>query len=331
VLGGERSEKEEIKAIGAKAYKRAVDVLASRVGPRGLAFGLQDARASKQLAQEEAWREARIKRCEAFAKQLKLKPETHEEITDELGIPEDNDCRLQRRVADELARVRLLDAEKASRKLTDKAVEEILECWGFRQNIGRLNVMPEGQKYVYSDTVGMIRRRAAGYGLTTVTERYPHFVRFLTRWLTDNLPPRVSKEFVCTAINLNANYAGKRHRDGSNEGPSVIRAFGKFTGGRLRYWPKDVTAKGQTKPAVEALSQKDAETHDIKRQTLVFDGNRAHEVEAFAGSRYSCVFFSASGYGKAKPQDVKTLRKLGFPYPTLETMTALKRKTGCVV
>merc|ERR1712151_1189974 len=170
------------------------------------------------------------------------------------------------------------------------------------------------------DTVGMIRRRAMGYGLTTVTERYPHFVRFLTRWLNDNLPPRVSKEFVCTAINLNANYAGKRHRDQNNEGPSIIRAFGKFTGGKLRYWPKDLKNK-LPRSSLDDLQAKDATVFDLAKNTVVFDGNRAHEVGDFEGERYSVVFFTASGYAKGKPKDVAFLHNdCGFPFPSVSEM-----------
>merc|ERR1712113_661360 len=91
---------------------------------------------------------------------------------------------------------------------------------------------------------------------------------------------------------------------------------------------KDAKVRGKTKPPVESLNIKDSKQYDIKNNTLVFDGNRAHEVEAFKGDRYSVVYFSASGYDKVKPKDVKTLKKLGFPYPTLDTMTALKKKTG---
>eukprot|EP00928_Gymnodinium_smaydae_P098543 TRINITY_DN9187_c0_g1_i1.p1 TRINITY_DN9187_c0_g1~~TRINITY_DN9187_c0_g1_i1.p1 ORF type:complete len:441 (+),score=85.65 TRINITY_DN9187_c0_g1_i1:59-1381(+) len=322
VLGCERSELKEKQILGQNAYDKAQAALARFVGPRGLAFNIHDKRAAEQLKQEEEWRLDRIKRCEKLAKDFKLKPEMHVDIVDELGIAEDCDLRLQRRVADELSRRKMSEGKK----LTAKDMTEVLDCWGFRQNVGRLNVMPEGQKYVYSDTVGGIRRRAKGYGPTTQTTRYPHFACFLNKWLEDNVPSYVAEDFACTAINLNANYAGRRHRDGNNEGPSIIRAFGNFTGGKLKYWPKDIKVTGKTSPAVESLLDKDCVTHDIKNKTLMFDGNRSHEVTPFKGNRYSVVYFATQGYGKFKPAHVKTLKTLGFKWPTPESMASLKRK-----
>merc|ERR1712048_147636 len=122
-----------------------------------------------------------------------------------------------------------------------------------------------------------------------------------------------------------ANYAGRRHRDANNEGPSVIRAFGKFKGGKLLYWPKD-THKNP-KPKVESLKKEDAVKFDLSRKTVVFDGNRAHEVEPFTGERYSIVYFTARGYGRVKKVDARFLAKLGFPWPTAPELAKLKRTT----
>merc|ERR1711957_585857 len=98
------------------------------------------------------------------------------------------------------------------------------------------------------------------------------------------------------------NYAGARHRDKGNAGPSVIRAFGD-------------------------LNAKDSVQNNIKRQSLVFDGNKAHEVTAFKGNRFSVVYFTCSGYAKFKLKHVKLLKSLGFPWPTDERMAKLKRKS----
>jgi len=323
IIGGERSEAKEIQAIGNVAYEKAKKCLARFKGPRGLAFNVHDIRAADQLKKEDEWRLAKINRCERLAKEFNLKNEMHVDIVDDLGIPEDRDLRLQRRVADELSKRKL----NGGKTLTEKDMTEVLECWGFGLNAGRSNVAPEGQKFVYSDTVGGIRVIAKGYRPTCVTTRYPNFVRFLNKWLKDNLPASVADDFVCTAINLNANYAGRRHRDGNNEGPSIIRAFGKFTGGMLKYWPKDLKCTGKQQPRVEDLANDDCITHNIKNKTLIFDGNRAHEVTPFEGNRYSVVFFSTQGFAKFKPADVKTLKSLGFEWPTTEGMACLKRKT----
>mmetsp|Transcript_60869 Transcript_60869/g.177926 ORF Transcript_60869/g.177926 Transcript_60869/m.177926 type:complete len:426 (-) Transcript_60869:101-1378(-) len=316
ILGTKRSEVQEVAAIGRPAYDKAQHILSSLVGPRGLSMSPKDPRAAEELKREEAWREQKLKRCEALAKQMGLRVETTEEIE---AFNECADLRLERRVADALAAQKL----KSGKKIRDGDVTEALELWGFCQNVGRLNVLPEGQKYVYSDTLGAIRRRTGGFGITPPTRRYPNFTKLLNQWLADN-KPKVACKFVCGAININANYAGRRHRDQNNEGPSVIRAFGKFKGGRLRYWPRDVK---RPRPDVKELQAKDCVTFNLAKSTEVFDGNRAHEVESFHGERYSLVFFTAKGYGRVKPALVKYLEKVGFPWPTPKALAQLKRAT----
>merc|ERR1712217_834396 len=131
----------------------------------------------------------------------KLKVETSEEIE---ASGESADIRLQRRVADAIARQKLA----TGKKIVDADVKEVMEHWGFSENISRLNVMRQGQKYVYSDTVGAIRARSFGFNPTPPTRRYPSFAKLLNRWLADNKPTGLSAKFVCTAINLNCNYNG---------------------------------------------------------------------------------------------------------------------------
>ena len=203
---------------------------------------------------------------------------------------------------------------------------EVLELWGYCHNVGKINVMREGAKYVYSDTIGCIKQRTGTVNATPPTRRYPNFPRLLCQWLKDQ--DCIPNDFVCTAINLNANYAGKRHRDANNEGPSVIKAFGNFTGGRLSYWPKDIV---KPRCGVETLDEKDSVTHDISKAATLFDGNRAHEVENFIGDRYSVVFFfTASAYIRAQESEVKFLKSCGFPWPTPASLAHLKKYTECV-
>ncbi|CAE8587144.1 unnamed protein product [Polarella glacialis] len=320
VVGGVRTEAQEVAAIGRPAFEKAKGAFDHFTGPNGLSMKIDDPRAVEELKREEQWRSQKIRRCEALAKVMGLKVETSEEIE---VFQESADIRLQRRVADKLAEQKLDGAK--GKKITDRDVEEVLQNWGFCQNTGRLNVMRPGLRYVYSDTIGAIRRRTGGFGITPPTKRYPNFPRLLCKWLTDNKPNSGCK-FVCTAININANYAGRRHRDNNNEGPSVIRAFGKFKGGKLFYWPGDV--KNKDRPKVEELKQKDSVVCDLHKTTKVFDGNRAHEVESFTGERYSIVFFTARGYGKLNADDVKFAKKAaGFPWPTKQELVKLKKAT----
>jgi len=319
VLGTARTEAQEVAAIGQKAYDDAANALSSFVVPRGLAMkSLDDPRAVEQLKQEEAWRDEKLKKCEAIAKKLGMTVESSEEIE---ATGESTEIRLQRRVADAIAAQKLRDATKAGKKITDADVSEVLSCWGFSENHGRLNVLPEGRKYVYSDTIGAIRRRTGEFGITPPTKKYPDFVRIFNQWLSDN-KPKIPCKFLCTAINLNANYAGRRHRDANNEGPSVIRAFGKFKGGRLCYWPNDNV---KPKPKVDVLKKEDCVKYDLSKNTIAFNGNNAHEVEPFTGERYSVVFFTSGGYKKASAATTRELKKVGFPWPTPAELGKLKR------
>eukprot|EP00439_Symbiodinium_sp_Y106_P063578 s856_g9.t2 len=289
ILGSERSEKAEVAAIGQKAFDEAIYKLSAFNGPRGIAFDIRDERAAAQHRLDEEWRTKKLQKCERVARELKLQPESTEQI-EAMQIPEDRDLRFERRVCDAWCQRQIQKAEKEKRKVTHKDVEEALSLWGFGQNAGRLNVLQKGQKYAYSDTLGCIRRLSRGIGVTEVTKRYPNFGRLLCRWLKENLPNEVKGKFVCSAINLNANYAAVLHRDGNNEGPSIIRAFGNFKGGALRYWPKDrkpAKAKAAVRPKLETLQRKDSKAFDIYRRTLVFDGTRGHSVEPFQGVRYS--------------------------------------------
>jgi len=315
VLGGTRPEAQEIVAIGKAAFEKVKNQLSSFSGPNGCPVKLNDPRAVEKLEKEEAWRTERLKKVEKRAKDMKLKIETPAQIE---ASTESADIRLQRRVADAISREKLA----SGKKIVDADVTEALEHWGYSENIARLNVMQPGQKYVYSDTIGAIRARSFGFHPTPPTRRYPFFPKLLNKWLADNKPSKLSAKFVCTAINLNCNYNGRRHRDQGNDGPSIIRAFGKFKGGKLWYWAKDVK---KPHPKLDTLEMKDATTYDLAKNTVVFDGNRAHEVDSFEGQRYSVVFFTASGYGKGKAKDVEFLSKdCGFPFPQSEDVKKLK-------
>lgn len=324
VLGGARSDAAEKAAIGEKWFEKVQKMLRCFNGPRGLNVKLDNPNATKALAKEEAWREKKLKKVAELAKIHKIKIENEEELN-KLGIHEAQELHAERKVCDFICAKRLAEAKKANRKTSDADLDEALNLWGFAQNTGRVNVMRDGVKYVYSDTIGAIRRRCGGFGLTPPTRHYPNFVRLLCKWLKDNrLELKLGCDFKCTAINLNANYAGARHRDANNEGPSVIRAVGKFTGGKLMYWPRD-TVRPRTN--LKDLKTHDSVTFDLKNETTVFDGTRAHEVQDFLGDRYSIVFFTSSGYPKVPMPNQKYLINLGMPYPTTKTMEQLKKAT----
>merc|ERR1712187_969906 len=146
--------------------------------------------------------------------------------------------------------------------------------------------------------------------VTHTSKRYPAFTQLIVKYLSYRIPQEV-KNFKFTTLNLNCNYAAKRHRDGQNFGPSMIKAFGDFSGGSLRVFPEDDREKND----VSNLPLSDRKTVDIKNNVAMFNGNSAHEVDHFTGNRLSVVYFTAGYHDRAKDEDADFLKRLGFPFP----------------
>merc|ERR1740121_3291549 len=151
---------------------------------------------------------------------------------------------MRRTIAEGTATEILTERAQSRRKLTDADVLSVLRNWGFRKNVTRLNVAPDGAKFVLSDTMGLVSDRTGGINPTKYTLAYPNASKVLCDYLHDHLPSSIPK-FTFTSINVNKNYAGRRHRDGNNVGPSAIKAFGNFKGGQLEYFEHDDRSIGR--------------------------------------------------------------------------------------
>jgi len=222
-----------------------------------------------------------------------------------------------RRKAQTEAKRILAAAERGGgRKITDEEVLSCLRLWGFKENVNRANVTPHGEKFVYSDTIGVIKMSTCERTLMTLgTKRYPEFTQVITRWFRERMPKDLAEDFTYTSININKNYAGRLHRDGNNVGPSFIKAFGEFSGGELNYFPSD-----DKKKPLEEFDDKDKLQVNIKDNLMLFDGNRGHYVTKFKGERYSLVFFSLRTWNKVPAEDRKAAKECGIPLPTPKSM-----------
>jgi hypothetical protein len=60
------------------------------------------------------------------------------------------------------------------------------------------------------------------------------------------------------------------------------------------------------------------------REFVIFDGRRAHEVEAFKGERVSLIFFTAERWHMSEGMYLDLLRDLGFPIPDLQMMNKMQ-------
>mmetsp|Transcript_105981 Transcript_105981/g.306526 ORF Transcript_105981/g.306526 Transcript_105981/m.306526 type:complete len:420 (-) Transcript_105981:103-1362(-) len=305
VIGGPMSSQPNCLLSGEKRGV-AEKVLSSFRGPSG--FSLKMGQEKRRL-------------CEKIAKEFGFDLDRLHSEADQTGNNESADVQTERTLADAAAERTLRNAAKARRKIKDEELLEVLQIWGFAQNETRLNVMPKGEKWVHSDTIGSLRLRTGGYRLTDPTVAYPNFVRLLCRWFADHQPEDIKCKCAFTGINVNANYAAEKHRDANNEGPSAIKAFGKFTGGTLRYWPKD---RQRPKPPLSSLPASDAVVMDLRRKLTLFDGNCAHAVDKFTGERFSLVFFTTKGYQKIGEKDKAVMKKLGFQLPTPKLMATMK-------
>lgn len=224
----------------------------------------------------------------------------------------------KRSVADQEARDILAEVKKTKRKVTEVEMLRALDLWGFARNPNRINVMQTGQEWVHSDNVGAVARRDGKILPQSSTKKYQYMMKLLNRYITDNLPEDFKGKFAYTSININKDYAGKRHRDAGNAGPSLLKAFGRFTGGRLNYFPDDNGAD-----YVEDLRAEASLKLDPQNGIVFFDGNRAHGVDKFTGARYSLVYFSCRRFWQMPAKSQSLMKSLGFPYPGKQTMCAL--------
>lgn len=223
------------------------------------------------------------------------------------AAPDSLEMMAERLMADRLAQLVLDTAEEQGRRVTDREVLAVLKLWHFKKNEARQNVLPDGQKWVHSDTLGLVRSRTGAWCITSATQEYPHVTRVLNTWFKARLPAEMVKDFPCSSISLNSNYAAKRHRDGNNAGPSMIRGFGDYTGGELAYWPDD-----DRSGAVEDLPHKDRKMLNISKSLALFDGCRGHEVDPFKGTRFSAVWFNCGKFWTMGKENREFLTECGF-------------------
>jgi len=204
------------------------------------------------------------------------------------------------------------------RPISDKDLAGVLDVWNFKENTKRTNVMPEGRTSVNSEMLGLVRIRAfSTFCAAAKTKMYPLVTKLLCRFLEENPPEGLNRrmKFPFTTVCINRDYAAKRHRDANNMGVSVVRAFGNFAGGRLRYFPDD-SGNG----TVEDLDKSKSVVLDVKHRSVVVDSTKAHEVEPFKGRRYSLVYFTIPSWTKCSEEAKQWLtRECDMPLPKGKT------------
>merc|ERR1712203_918935 len=105
--------------------------------------------------------------------------------------------------------------------------------------------------------------------------------------------------------------------DGNNFGPSLISAFGDFTGGGLGYYPEDDGSlhldkvKAKDKERTAFALRKNGHSN-----LVLFNGNSAHEVNDFQGTRFSLVYFTHGCHKEVDDEDRRVLQDFGIPVPS---------------
>ena len=81
-----------------------------------------------------------------------------------------------RRVAEQFAATIVQRMDEGGKRPSDSEVLACLRLWAFRKNSWRTNVIPAGETYVLSDTLGAVRRLTGGETRATdATKRHPQW------------------------------------------------------------------------------------------------------------------------------------------------------------
>jgi hypothetical protein len=220
----------------------------------------------------------------------------------------------------DLARKKL----RSGARISDQDVLDVLRIWAFLPNGVRKNVIPTGENWVYSDTIGLVRSRCQSECVASrATLDYPDIMRLLSRWARDSGTRIKGCLFPFTSISLNFAYGARVHRDRHNAGPSLLRALGAFSGGQLGYFPDD---DGTMR--VEELPMNKRVKLDTQADWRIIDGTRAHCVEPFDGERFSVVFFTCGHYQRVSEKVQQALKAAGAVWPRPQILRPLKRQLG---
>ena len=168
---------------------------------------------------------------------------------------------------------------------------------------------------VKSLTLGMVNKRADGYGISAATTVDKLRLLQLLIGVANDSEISGNGPECFTSICLNVDFASEVHTDSHNSGSSWIVAGGEYTGGGL--FVEKVCADDREEPCSmeHAGSRIDGVSVDIKNSWYKFEGSSRHCTLPYCGHRVSVVFFSVS-VGKCTVSDLARLETLGFKIPT---------------
>ena len=147
---------------------------------------------------------------------------------------------------------------------------------------------------VKSLTLGMVNKRADGYGISAATTVDKLRLLQLLIGVANDSEISGNGPECFTSICLNVDFASEVHTDSHNSGSSWIVAGGEYTGGGL--FVEKVCADDREEPCSmeHAGSRIDGVSVDIKNSWYKFEGSSRHCTLPYCGYRVSVVFFSVS-------------------------------------
>lgn len=150
----------------------------------------------------------------------------------------------------------------------------------------RPNVAPASSPFVNGVVLGLTPNRMGSCSISQMTLQCPELTKLTVDWIAHSLPA-----FRFGSIQVNYNYAARKHIDSNNLGPSYIKAIGDFEGGEL--WTSD-------RGVLDC------------REWRLFDGNTSHATNPFRGQRVSFIAFTPDAYNRLSKGVCDSARRLGF-------------------
>ena len=176
----------------------------------------------------------------------------------------------------------------------------------------RPNVSPN-EKPVTGMCLGAVNvLGGVGMQVSAVSQNFPKLTELVAAWTRAELPG-----FPFSSLQINYNYAAKKHVDGNNIGPSYIVSLGDHEGGGL--WVADTFVEKATDDGGTVLRGGGGEAVvECHRRWSLFDGNSEHMTLPFSPAanggmtRVSVVAFSHSSYNRLDAETAADMAALGF-------------------
>jgi hypothetical protein len=224
-------------------------------------------------------------------------------------------------------RKELVNAEKIAKGFLDarqydaEAVETVLSSIKIWPTQARPNVTATG-KPVSGMCLGLVNvLGGVGMQVSAISKFCPQMTILVARYARSSIKNGPDDSaFPFSSVQVNHNYAAKRHVDGNNIGPSYICSVGEHAGGKL--WVADTYVESASEEegskAVILRGGGGEGLVDCHRNWQLFNGNAEHETRPFHATatgaclRISMVAFTHSSYCKLTPNVAEELRVLGF-------------------